>query len=74
MANNLRLLSSMTTTYFRVMDIKISLASHGIARAIQATPRDAKDLKGNGLKLTSNPLLDTIKLSRDPMSMESMMV
>ena len=36
--------------------------------------RDAKDLKGNGLKLTSNPQRDTIKLSRDPMSMESMMV
>ena len=36
--------------------------------------RYAKDLKGNGLKLTSNPQPDTIKLSRDPMSMESMIV
>ena len=35
---------------------------------------DAMDLKGNGLKLTSNTKPDTIKLSRDPMSMESMMV
>ena len=43
---------------------------------MQSKPRhrDAKDLKGNGLKLTSNPQPDTIKLSRDPMSMESMMV
>ena len=43
---------------------------------MQSKPRlqDAKDLKGNGLKLTSSPQLDTIKLSRDPMSMESMMV
>ena len=36
--------------------------------------RDAKDLKGNGLKLTSNPQPDTIRLSLDHMSMESMMV
>ena len=32
------------------------------------------DLKDNGLKLTSNPQPDTIKLSRDPMSMEGMVV
>ena len=43
---------------------------------MQSKPRhgDAEDLKGNGLKLTSNPQPDTIKLSRDLMSMESMMV
>ena len=35
---------------------------------------DAKDLKVNGLELTSNPQPDTIKLSQDRMSMESMMV